>query len=64
MEENIKVIIGSIVRHSLSAIGAFLVTKGYVTADEVTGLVEVIAGAILALGTVGWSVYRSKKVES
>lgn len=58
----IKVIVGSILRHGLSALGAYLVAKGYVTADEVSSLVEVVSGAILAVGTVGWSVYRSKKL--
>jgi hypothetical protein len=59
---DIKVIVGSIVRHGLSALGAFLVAAGYVSADEVSGLVEVVSGAVIALGTVGWSVYRTKKL--
>lgn len=58
----IKTIVGSIIRHGLSALGAYLVTAGYVSADQVAGLVEVVSGAILAVGTVIWSVYRSKKL--
>lgn len=58
----LKVIIGSILRHGLSALGALLVAKGYVGADEVGGLVEVVSGAILAVGTVVYSYTRTKKL--
>lgn len=60
---NLTVIIGSILRHGLSALGAYLVTKGYLDADSVSGIVEQLVGGILAAGTIGWSVYRSKKLE-
>ena len=59
---DLTVIIGSILRHGLSALGAYMVTKGYVDADTVAGLVEQLLGGILAAGTIGWSVYRSKKL--
>lgn len=59
----IKVIIGSILRHGLSALGAYLVAAGFITPDEVTGLVEVLSGAIIAVGTIGWSVYRTNKLK-
>lgn len=59
---DLTVIIGSILRHGLSALGAYMVTKGYVDADTVAGLVEQLLGGILAVGTIGWSVYRSKKL--
>lgn len=59
---NLTVIIGSILRHGLSALGAYLVTKGYLDADSVSGIVEQLVGGILAAGTIGWSVYRSKKL--
>ena len=60
---NLTVIIGSILRHGLSALGAYLVTKGYLDANSVSGIVEQLVGGILAAGTIGWSVYRSKKLE-
>jgi hypothetical protein len=58
----LTVIIGSILRHALSALGAYLVAKGYVDADTVGGLVEQAVGGVLAVGTVAWSVFRTKKL--
>jgi len=58
----LTVIIGSILRHALSALGAYLVAKGYVDADTAGGLVEQVAGGLLAVGTVAWSVFRTKKL--
>ena len=58
----LTVIIGSILRHALSALGAYLVAKGYVDADTVGGLVEQLVGGALAVGTIGWSVFRTKKL--
>ena len=51
---NLTVIIGSILRHGLSALGAYLVAKGYVDADTIGGLVEQALGGLLAAGTVAW----------
>jgi len=59
---NLTVIIGSILRHGLSALGAYLVAKGYVDADTIGGLVEQAVGGLLAAGTVGWSIYRTKNL--
>ena len=61
---DLTVIVGSILRHGISALGAYLVAKGYVSADEVSGMVETLTGAVLALGTVGWSVWRSNKLKA
>ena len=61
---DLTVIVGSILRHGISALGAYLVAKGYVSADEISGLVETLTGAVLALGTVGWSVWRSNKLKA
>jgi len=58
----LTVIIGSILRHALSALGAYLVAKGYVDADTAGGLVEQLVGGALAVGTIGWSVFRTKKL--
>ena len=60
----LTVIIGSILRHSLSAVGAYLVAKGYLDASAVSGFVETLAGGILTIGTVGWSIYRTKKLKA
>lgn len=60
----LTVIIGSILRHGLTALGAYLVAKGYIEPDAVGGFVENIAGGILTLGTLGYSIYRTKKLKS
>lgn len=60
---DLSIIIGSILRHGLSALGAYLVASGYLDSDAVGGFVESTVGAVLALGTVGWSIYRTKKLK-
>lgn len=57
---DLKVLFGSVVRHGLGALGALLVAHGYVSPDDVAGLVEAVSGAVVAVGVVGWS-YWSKK---
>jgi hypothetical protein len=47
----------SIVRHGLSFGGGFLVAKGLVTVDQANEL----AGAIITLLGVGWSVWKNSK---
>lgn len=60
----LTVIIGSILRHGITALGAYLVTKGYIEPDAVAGFVEAIVGGVLALGGLAYSVYRTKKLKS
>lgn len=45
-----------IFRYTLIAIGSTLVTKGYVTAEQLDSVV----GALMMLGTTGWLVYNKK----
>lgn len=59
---DMKIVMGTIVRHIVSAIGAVLVTKGVVEPDGLTALVESTTGFILAIGVVGWSYYSRKKL--
>jgi len=53
MNDSIK----SIVRHGLSFGGGFLVAKGLVTVDQANEL----AGAVITLLGVGWSVWNNRK---
>ena len=49
--------VASLIRHGLSAAGGFLVAKGMVSFDQVNE----IAGAIITLTGIGWSVFKNKK---
>lgn len=65
-------IIGAAVRALLQVVGAFLVTKGIITAEEaksasdaiVAAIVtpESIGGAVLIVGSLGWSIFQKKKL--
>ena len=59
-----KVIIATLVRHGLSALGIYLVGKGYIGADEAQGLVEALCGTVMAIGAAVWSYSRTKKLEA
>jgi hypothetical protein len=56
MNDSIK----SIVRHGLSFGGGFLVAKGLVTVDQANEL----AGAIITVLGVGWSVWNNRKAKT
>ena len=49
--------ISSLIRHGLTAAGGFLVAKGVASADQVGEL----AGAVVTLVGVIWSVFKNKK---
>jgi glutamate dehydrogenase/leucine dehydrogenase len=49
--------LASLIRHFLTAAGGFLVAKGLASADQVAEL----AGAVVSIAGVGWSVYNNKK---
>lgn len=59
----LTVIIGSIIRHGLTAVGAILVTKGYIEPDAVSGAVESVTGAVLTIGGLVWSAWRTKQLK-
>lgn len=59
----LTVIIGSIVRHSLTALGAYLVAKGYIEPDAVSSAVEAVTGGLLAIGGLVWSAWRTKQLK-
>lgn len=57
--------VSAIIRHLLTAVSGWLLTRGWLSAEHGTQLVEVGAGALMFALTVGWSLWqkhRSKKV--
>lgn len=49
----------SLIRHGLTAAGGFLIAKGLASADQVGEL----AGAIVTLSGLIWSIFKNKKAE-
>lgn len=49
--------LSSLIRHFFTAAGGFLVAKGLASADQVAEL----AGAVVSIAGVGWSVYNNRK---
>lgn len=54
---DIGVIVGLVLRHVLTGIGAAAVAKGYITEDVLTQVV----GAVGTLAAVGWSFWQKAK---
>lgn len=54
MNENINILLGSLIRHGLTAIAG----AGFVLS---TDLVTQVVNGLVALGTIAYSIYRSKK---
>lgn len=48
--------IASLIRHGLTAAGGFLIAKGLASA----GQVDELAGALVTLAGIGWSVFKNK----
>jgi hypothetical protein len=44
----------ALVRHAVTFAGAALAQKGYIGEDQV----EILAGAVLAAASIGWSAYE------
>lgn len=49
------VFLGIFARHALTALGAYLLTKGFDASA-----VEAISGALTTLGGVAWSIWQKK----
>jgi hypothetical protein len=56
-----KAVVGSLVRHLLTALGTVLVTKGLWTEDEATNFTA--AGAVFLVG-LGWALYQKYATHS
>jgi len=62
MLEVIKTVGGTVLRHGATAIGAWLVSKGYLDADTAASLVEQISGVALIVLAGILSYFKAKKV--
>lgn len=49
--------IRGLLRHFGTIVGAYLVHKGWIDGGDV----EAVIGAVIALGSVGWSVYNKRQ---
>ena len=56
--ELLQSIVGSVMRHALTGVGLVLVNKGWVSADDWN---QLLAGAILAVAGLVWSLYLKWK---
>lgn len=61
---DLQAIISTVVRHGLSLLGAALVAKGYLGADDATAIVEQLSGVVLAVGMAVWSYIRTTKLKN
>lgn len=52
--------LGAILRHLLTALAGYFVTKGIWTTDEATNYIAAAAAALLALGWSIWSKYKGR----
>jgi len=60
MLEVIKTVGGTVLRHGATAIGAWLVSKGYLDAGAAASLVEYLSGGALII-LAGILSYKAKK---
>ena len=51
-----SVVIGSVVRHLLTTAGGYLVSRGLIDASQV----EPLAGSLLIVGAVVWSILQKR----
>ena len=56
--ENPATVVTPLVRYALIALGGGLISKGYITLDQVNA----IAGAVVTLATTAWMVLVKKNV--
>lgn len=51
-------IIGSLIRKGLVFVGGWVVSHGWMTADESSQTIQVVVGAVVALIPVAWSMFN------
>jgi hypothetical protein len=63
LKQIVNHLIGDLLRKGLAVLGVWLAAKGigYLTPDSQSNLVDLAVGAIVCLGTVGWSLARNHK---
>lgn len=52
-------VLAGLVRHALTAAGGSLVTQGLITSGDI----EIVAGAVIAIGGVIWSAFAKRKAK-
>lgn len=56
--ENTATMVTPLIRYALIAVAGGLISKGYITAEQI----DIIAGAIVSLGTVAWlAIVKNKQ---
>lgn len=56
--ENTATMITPLIRYALIAVAGGLISKGYITAEQI----DIIAGAIVSIGTVAWlAIVKNKQ---
>ncbi len=58
MPDIFRKFIGSLVRSGLLALGGVLVAHGWLDKDASPQFVEALSGAIMTLGSLGWSLWE------
>lgn len=61
-KNGLKSVLAAFVRHALTALGAWLLTKGQISKDQVViinGWTDGIVGALILFGGVAWSWWRT-----
>lgn len=57
LNESPATIITPLLRYALIALAGGLISKGYITAEQI----DVVAGALVSLGTVAWMTLVKKR---
>lgn len=55
--ENTATMVTPLIRYGLIAVAGGLISKGYITAEQV----EIVAGALISIGTVAWLTIVKRK---
>lgn len=65
LQDLVKTIFGTVLRHGASAIGVILVSKGYVTADEAAALTDyLVGGGLIVIAAIASYVFKKKAIEA
>lgn len=56
-KENKAAMVTPLIRYALIAVAGGLISKGYITAEQV----EIVAGALVSIGTVTWLAIVKRK---
>jgi hypothetical protein len=63
MSDLVKAWLGSAIRHGITIVGAWLVTRGWLGASQSNGFVEELSGILLCAAMFGWSILQKFAIE-